>query len=272
MPKSARAFGIFVGAQEPAPGAGFGRRPDAAAEVDRDAERGGRAGDPAQVAVQFFARLRRGRRSRRVAPAVGAVDWITTPSWPTPTQKPLASQCMPKIVSPSPADGPTADSLHRGDVLGQVLTVQRVAHLGAQGVAGGGPSRAAAERLGRGEQRVPDARRVLGGHQELVAALPGVAGAAHAHRSADARSAVAARGHVVEGHVVHAGEVGGAGQHGDEHLGGLRTLHGEHGEFAVAVGDAHPGRGGPCAASRPPGRRWRRWARQALHPVRRGRR
>ena len=36
------------------------------------------------------------------APAVGAVEVIITPLWPTPMQAPLASQCMPKIVSESP--------------------------------------------------------------------------------------------------------------------------------------------------------------------------
>ncbi len=71
MPKSDFAFGILVGVQEPGPAAGFGGRPDPAAEVDRHAERGGRAGDAAQVAVQAFARgdvadlPGRGARGRR---------------------------------------------------------------------------------------------------------------------------------------------------------------------------------------------------------------
>ena len=89
-----------------------------------------------------------------------------------------------------PADGPAEPGLVGGDVEADVLAVQRVAHLGAQGVAGAEAAGQQAERLTGGERARPRAarRRVVLADQ-LVAALAGVAGAAHDDRRRRRRSA-----------------------------------------------------------------------------------
>src|SRR3546814_8961018 len=64
--------------------------------------------------------------------------------------------------------------IYRGDVEGQVLAVQRVAHLGAQGVPGTEATGLAA--VGRDclGECIPQGRRVVPAGDDLVAALPGV--------------------------------------------------------------------------------------------------
>ena len=94
-------FGIRVGVQEaaPAPGSVVVQTPPLKSTATQSVWDGQEM--PRRLAFRFSA----GPTWPTVqapAPAVGAVDWITTPSWPTPMQEPLASQFMPKIVSPSP--------------------------------------------------------------------------------------------------------------------------------------------------------------------------
>ena len=101
MPKSALAFGIFAGTQELGPSAGLVvvQTPPLKSTATQSVEVGQEI--PRRLPVRFSPRLT-WPTVQAVAPAVGAVVWIITPSAPTPMQKPLASQCMPKIVSPSP--------------------------------------------------------------------------------------------------------------------------------------------------------------------------
>ena len=77
-----------------------------------------------------------------------------------------------------PAHGPAGARLHRRDVHRQVLPVQRVAHLGAQRVAGAQPARPDAEGSPASSTASQSAAVVPRRHQ-LVAALAGVAGPAH---------------------------------------------------------------------------------------------
>ena len=82
-----------------------------------------------------------------------------------------------------PADRPRSARLHRGDVGRQVLAVQRVAHLGAQGVARAQP----AGRMSYSAPRPAPRPRRAGGsgrHHQFVAALTGVAGPADGQRGA----------------------------------------------------------------------------------------
>ncbi len=84
----------------------------------------------------------RSPRSRRAGPAAFSASSASRPQnsgFDQPTAQPLPA-CT-GVMS-----------------VGQVLAVQRVAHLGAQGVTGAEPGRAAAQRLRRREQRVPHAR------------------------------------------------------------------------------------------------------------------
>ena len=100
-PKSDFTFGILVGVHEaaPRPGLVVVQTPPLKSTATQ------RVADGQEIPRRLSFRPSAGVTWPIVqaeAPAVGAVDWITTPSWPTPTQKPLGSQCMPKIVSPSP--------------------------------------------------------------------------------------------------------------------------------------------------------------------------
>ena len=94
----------------------------------------------------------------------------------------LRQEC---VTSPErrlvPPDGPARPRLHRTDVQGQVLAVQRIAHLGAQRVSRPEPAGQDAVRRTGGEQRIPDRHRGVPRHHQLVAALTGVAGPAHRH-------------------------------------------------------------------------------------------
>ncbi len=128
-----------------------------------------------------------------------------------------------------PADRPPQPRLHGRDVEADVLAVQRVAHLRAQGVAGAEPARQQPVRLPRRHERVPEGKGVVVLADQLVAALPRVAGAAHDHRRAVERR-------LGERHVV----VPARQPDGIEHLVGPRPLHGQHGVRAVVVHDLHP--------------------------------
>ena len=155
-----------------------------------------------------------------------------------------------------PADGPAEPGLVGGDVEGDVLAVQRVAHLGAQGVARAEAAGQHAVRLPRRQQRVPQAGGDLVARDQLVAPLAGVAGAAD-HDGSPSCGASTNDMYVV------------AGRQPDrvEHLVGLRALHREHGVGRVVVGDRDAvGRLAPRAGG-PPRRCWPRWA-----PAARGRR
>src|ERR1700749_3142877 len=95
------AFGIFAGTQElgPSPGLVVVQTPPLKSTAMQSEEVGQEI--PRRLPFRFSPRLT-WPIDQAVAPAVGAVDWTITPSEPTPMQKPLASQCMPKIVSVSP--------------------------------------------------------------------------------------------------------------------------------------------------------------------------
>ena len=139
---------------------------------------------------------------------------------------------------------PTAQpqpGLDGGDVHRQVLPVQRVAHLGAQGVARAETAGPDAMRRTGLEDRVPQGGAVVPPRQQLVAALPGVAGPAHHHGRA---APVGLRERHVAELVVTAGqaELG-------EHLVAARALHGQDAEVLVQVADLDSlgrGRGQPA--------------------------
>ena len=124
----------------------------------------------------------------------------------------------------APAHRPTAARLHRGDLRREVLAVQRIAHLGAQGVAGAEPARA---RPGR-HQPVPHLAGVVPRHEQLVAVLAGVPGAA------DPRAVPVDERHVVQ--------LSGVPEHSGDEPPGPRPLHREHREIAVPVDHRDPGR------------------------------
>ena len=117
---------------------------------------------------------------------------------------------------------PAEAGLDRVAVLGQVVAVEVKAGLEAQRVA-----RGQAGRLGAGgDQRVPEAGRVLGVAQQLDAVLARVARPAHQDRHAgDAALAL-----------VHAGRQLAVG-HGGDQLARLGPLGGDHGEVGCAVDD-----------------------------------
>lgn len=125
-----------------------------------------------------------------------------------------------------PANRPPGAGLHRGDLQGQVLPVQRVAHLGTQRVPSGQPAGTQLEALAGREERIPDRDRVLRRHHQLVAQLAGVAGAADRQ--------------------LHPGQAGGGEAHvavlggqaeGGQQLRRARALHGQHRVRLVLVGD-----------------------------------
>ena len=128
-----------------------------------------------------------------------------------------------------PADGPAEPGLVRRDVQADVLPVQGVAHLGAQGVAGTEAAGPDPRRLPGGEQRVPQGPGGLRGADQLVAALAGVAGAADDHGRARVLG-------LHERHVVVAGRQA----DGVEHLVRARALHGQHGVPGVLVEHLDP--------------------------------
>ena len=97
-----------------------------------------------------------------------------------------------------PADRPTGARLNRRDVAREILAVQRVAHLGAQGVASAEPAREQAVRRAVLEQLVPHGPGEVPGNDDLEADLAGVAGAAH-------RDVDVVPGHMDERHVLEVG-------------------------------------------------------------------
>ena len=160
-----------------------------------------------------------------------------------------------------PADRPAQPGLHRGDGRRQVLTVQRVAHLGAQRVPGAEPGRLQPVRLAGGHDRVPDRQRGGDRDDQLVAALAGVAGPADRDRGAGrarprrrtcsrARSAARRRQHLV----------------------GVGALDGQDGEVAVPVGHPHLRRGRLGQPGHHLARSWRRWGSAARRRRSAGRR
>ena len=97
-----------------------------------------------------------------------------------------------------PADRPAEAGLVGRDVEGDVLAVQRVAHLGAQRVAG---AEAAGEDAVRRSPAASSASQSVAGdvvgRDQLVAALAGVAGAAHDHAATASPNSRLHEGHVV---------------------------------------------------------------------------
>src|SRR5665647_3191300 len=96
--------------------------------------------------------------------------------------------CHERVLAPErvflPANGPAGPSLHRSDVQAQLMAVQRVAHLGAQGIA---RTQTAGQPVIRGrslDQRVPESQRVVPARDQLVATFACVAGAADDDRLA----------------------------------------------------------------------------------------
>ena len=131
---------------------------------------------------------------------------IARPVATMPAQDPVGAGLLlaqQRVAAPelvlAPAHGPAEPGLVGGDVERDVLAVQRVAHLGAQGVAGAEAARQHAV-VGAGRhQRVPQGHRDVVGGDQLVAALAGVAGPA----DDDADPVVTARQlRLDEGHVV----------------------------------------------------------------------
>ena len=110
------------------------------------------------------------------------------PTATSPRSQPLRSGLLLRdqhVLAPEgvllPADRPPEAGLVGRDVEGDVLAVQRVAHLGPEGVAGAEPAGEDPVRLPRAQQRVPEVDGDVVGRDQLVAALAGVAGAAHDH-------------------------------------------------------------------------------------------
>src|SRR5665647_3228113 len=96
--------------------------------------------------------------------------------------------CDERVLAPEcvllPANGPAGPSLDRSDVQAQLVTVQRVAHLGAQGVARTQATGQPVIRCRGLDQRVPESQRVVPARDQLVATLAGVAGTADDDRTA----------------------------------------------------------------------------------------
>src|SRR5665647_1203149 len=96
--------------------------------------------------------------------------------------------CDERVLAPEcvllPANGPAGPSLHRSDVQAQLVTVQRVAHLGTQGIARTQATGQPVIRCRGLDQRVPESQRVVPARDQLVATLAGVAGAADDDRLA----------------------------------------------------------------------------------------
>ena len=132
-----------------------------------------------------------------------------------------------------PADGPPGPGLHGGDVAGQLVAVQRVAHLGAEGVAGAEAARTDAEVLAGVQDGVPELLRPVGVDEQLVAVLAGVAGAADGDLGGAVRAGA--------GHEGHVGQLPGDAEQ-LEHLQRPGPLHGEDGDLLVPVGDRDPRR------------------------------
>ena len=84
------------------------------------------------------------------------------------------------------------------DVQRELVPVQRIAHLGAQRVAGAEPARPDAEVLPGLEDGVPQLARPLGVDQQLVAVLAGVAGAADGDLGGAVRAGAGHERHVGE--------------------------------------------------------------------------
>ena len=125
-----------------------------------------------------------------------------------------------------PADRPAGARLVRRDLARQLVAVQRVAHLGAQGVAGAEPARPDAQVLAGLQHRVPQLAGAVGVDQQLVAVLAGVAGAADGHLRPAAPGA---------GHERHVRQLAGQPEQ-LQHLQRPRPLHGEDGDLGVPVG------------------------------------
>ena len=115
------------------------------------------------------------------------------------------------------------------------MAVQRVAHLGAERVAGAETAGPDAQVLTGVQHRVPQLARPVGLDQQLVAVLAGVAGAADGHLGGAVRAGA--------GHERHVGQLPGQAEQ-LEHLQGLRPLDGEDGDLGVPVGDGDAGRRG----------------------------
>ena len=125
-----------------------------------------------------------------------------------------------------PADGPAGARHVRRELHAQLVPVQRVAHLGAQGVAGAEPAREALEGRHRLDERIPQLERGGGRDDQLVALLPRVAGAAH-----DGLRAVA-----VDLRERHVRQVGRQAERGDD-LGALGALDRDDRVVLVLVDD-----------------------------------
>src|SRR5665647_2559484 len=80
--------------------------------------------------------------------------------------------CDERVLAPEcvllPANGPAGPSLHRSDVQAQLVTVQRVAHLGAQGIARTQATGQPVIRCRGLDQRVPESQRVVPARDQLV--------------------------------------------------------------------------------------------------------
>ena len=175
-----------------------------------------------------------GQADRHVRPRDAAAGGDQAAQHPRRAGLPLGGE---HLAAPErvllPADRPAEPGLVGRDVEGDVLAVQRVAHLGAQRVAGAEAAGQDAVRLAGRHQRVPQGDGDVVRGDQLVAALAGVAGAAdHDVGTLEGRDR--------ERHVVV------ADRQADrrEHLVGLRALDGEHGVVAVLVGDGDAGGGG----------------------------
>ena len=114
--------------------------------------------------------------------------------------------------------------------------MQRVTHLGAEGVASSQSGRLPAGRDNRGQKGIEDRRAVVPRRQQLVAAFTGVSGPAHPHRILRVTHRQLGIG---EGHVVH------LRRHAQvrEHLRRAWALNRDDTEVAMTVPDLDPGRG-----------------------------
>ena len=133
---------------------------------------------PIRVAVRV--------QHRQVAAQHSAIQRQQAPGRPVRSVLPLGEQRVPaEEARLAPADRPAHPGLHRADLRAQVLTVQGVAHLGAQRVPGAETGRPAAAQTGLVHQRRPTRRGASSqAGQQFVAVLAGVSGAADPHRRA----------------------------------------------------------------------------------------
>ena len=247
---SARGTARTAASRPRPPAAGRGRR------------RPARAPSPTPAAVSSSARPMPVRRVGENVPLVTSP--IRPPSAPSTgmpgrgmprpvARRPHSSRAGPASFSASSASRPqnagffqpTAQPLRAWfgrDVQRQLVAVQRVAHLGAQRVAGAEAARPDAEVLPGLEDGVPQLAGAVGVDQQLVAVLAGVAGAADGHLGGAVRAGA--------GHERHVGQLARQPEQ-LQHLQRARSLHGEDGDLGVPVGDgdARPARRRPSRRS-----------------------